>query len=70
MKLYWITKLGPKWQIVIPQEARDELGLKPGDKVVIFSPTGRGVVIAPASEIKKHLEKFAKIFELDDWLSD
>ena len=66
MKLYWITKLGPKWQVVIPQEARDELGLKPGDKVVIFSPTGRGVVIAPASEIKKHLEKFSKVFELDE----
>ena len=66
MKLYGITKVGPKWQVVIPQEARDELWIKPGDKVVIFSPSWKGVVIAPAEEIKKHLEKFVEIFELDD----
>jgi len=63
MKLYWITKIWPKWQVVIPQEARDELWLKPGDKVVIFSPSWKWVVIAPAEEIKKHLEKFAELFD-------
>jgi AbrB family looped-hinge helix DNA binding protein len=65
MKLYWITKLWLKWQIVIPQEARKDLSIKPGDKVVIFSPTGKGIIIAPAHEIKKHLKQFTQMFELD-----
>jgi len=42
------------------------LGLKPGDKVVVFSPTWRGIIIAPASEIKKHLKGFAELFENGD----
>jgi len=63
MKLYWITKLWPKGQVVIPQEAREELWLKPGDKVVVFSPTGKGVVIAPVDEIKKHLQGFTELFD-------
>jgi len=63
MKLYWITKLGPKGQIVIPQEARKELGLKPWDKVVIFSPSWKWIVITSVEEIKKHLKNFADILE-------
>ena len=63
MKLYWITKLWPKWQVVIPQEAREDLWLKPGDKVVIFSPSWKWVVIAPAEEMKKYLKDFSQLFE-------
>jgi len=51
---------------VIPQEAREELGLKPGDKVVVFSPSGKWVVIASAEEMKKHLKDFAELFENGD----
>ena len=66
MKLYWITKLGPKWQVVIPQEAREDLGLKPWDRVVIFAPSEKWIVIAPAEEIKKQLKDFSDLFGLSD----
>ena len=66
MKLYWITKLGPKWQVVIPQEAREDLGLKAWDRVVIFSPSDKWIVIAPAEEIKKQLKHFSGLFGLTD----
>jgi len=66
MKLYWITKLGSKWQVVVPQEAREDLGLKPWDKVVIFSPSVKWIVIAPAGEIKKYLNDFSDLFGLTD----
>lgn len=33
--LYGIVKVGPKGQIVIPKEARDQHGIKPGDQLVI-----------------------------------
>ena len=66
MKIYWLTKLWPKGQVVIPQEARKDLWLNPGDKVVIFSPSGKWVVIAPVEEIKRHLEWFIDLIKDDE----
>lgn len=63
MKIYWIAKVWPKWQVVIPQEARENIWLKPQDKVVVFSTTWKWIIIAPISEIKKHLEEFADLFD-------
>jgi len=39
-------KVGPKGQVVIPKEFRDELGLRPGDEVV-FSRENQGVLVEP-----------------------
>jgi AbrB family looped-hinge helix DNA binding protein len=33
--LYGIVKVGAKGQIVIPKEARDDHGIKPGDRLVV-----------------------------------
>ena len=33
--LYGIVKVGPKGQIVIPKDARDQHGIKPGDQLVV-----------------------------------
>jgi len=62
MKLYGITKVWPKWQIVIPQEARENLWIKPQDKVVILSASWKWIIIAPTDEIKKHLKEFENLF--------
>lgn len=62
MKIYWMTKVWAKWQIVVPQEARNEMWLKPGDKVIIFSPMpGKSVVIAKENELQELLQKLTKI---------
>ena len=42
------AKLSSKGQIVIPKEIRDQLGLKPGDKVKLEILEGRRAVIQPA----------------------
>ena len=39
-------KVGPKGQVVIPKKFRDELGIEPGDEVVV-SLSGNGVLIQP-----------------------
>ena len=39
-------KVGPKGQVVIPKKFRDELGLEPGDEVVV-SLSEKGVLIQP-----------------------
>ena len=41
---YGTATIGTKGQIVIPVEAREELGLQPGDKVVVFGIKERGMV--------------------------
>ena len=62
MKIYGITKVWPKWQVVIPQEARNDLWIKPQDKVVILSTSWKWVSIVPIDEIKKHLKEFEDLF--------
>jgi len=37
-------KVGPKGQVVIPKKFRDELGIEPGDEVVV-SLSEKGVLI-------------------------
>jgi AbrB family looped-hinge helix DNA binding protein len=39
------TTLSAKSQIVIPREAREALGLKPGDKVLVVVKSGRLLVL-------------------------
>ena len=39
-------KVGPKGQVVIPKKFRDELGIEPGD-VVVVSLSENGVLIQP-----------------------
>lgn len=43
-KLYGTATIGSKGQIVIPAEAREDLGLKPGDRLYVLSGGPGGVV--------------------------
>ena len=57
---YGVTTIGTKGQVVIPAEARDQMGLQPGDKVVIMGkkhPQGFGMVcICPIAAAEKFVE--------------
>ncbi len=62
MKIYGIVKVGPKGQIVIPAEAREEFGIQPGDKVVFFSPDlAKGFIVTPQHTFEKLVEKVQEI---------
>ncbi len=62
MKIYGIVKVGPKGQIVIPAEAREEFEIKPGDKVVIFSPDlAKGFVVTSQDTFEKFVEQVQEI---------
>ncbi len=51
-------RVGPKGQVVIPKELRDELGIEPGDEVV-FWREGDRVVVCSARHRRPLLGRFA-----------
>mgnify|MGYP000676053652 FL=1 len=44
-KYIGISKVGEKGQIVIPKEAREMFGIKPGDSLVILCDKKKGIAI-------------------------
>ena len=46
-KYIWTATVGEKGQIVIPKQARDLFGIKPGDTLLLFGDEERGIAIPP-----------------------
>ena len=46
-KYAWTATVGEKGQIVIPKQARDVFGIKPGDTLLLLGDEERGIAIAP-----------------------
>lgn len=44
-KYAWTATVGEKGQIVIPKQARDLFGIKPGDTLLILGDEERGLAI-------------------------
>lgn len=49
-KYAWIVKIGEKGQFVIPKEAREAFGLKPGMEILVLGDGERGIAIPPAEK--------------------
>ena len=50
-KCYGSTVVGERGQVVIPAEAREELDIQPGEKLVVFGNPRRGMVILLKGDI-------------------
>lgn len=55
-KYAWTATVGEKGQIVIPKQAREVFGIKPGDTLLLLGDEQRGIAIPPKGA-------FAEIFE-------
>ena len=55
--------LSPKYQVVIPREVRDRLGLEPGEKIQVFVYAGR-IELVPVRKLAK-LRGFLKGIDTD-----
>lgn len=44
-KYAWTAKVGEKGQIVIPKEAREVFGIKPGDTLLLLGDEKKGIAI-------------------------
>ena len=49
--LFGICKVGEKGQIVIPKEARDVFGIRPGDLLVLLGDKTRGGIAVVKAEV-------------------
>lgn len=57
-KLYGTATVGTKGQIVIPAEAREELGINTSDRLyVVGSPKAGVIVLLQEGKIEKFIEK-------------
>jgi AbrB family looped-hinge helix DNA binding protein len=56
---YGSATIGERGQVVIPAEARGELGLNPGDKVLIMRhPIHKGLMVFKLDSVKEFLDEF------------
>ena len=46
-KYAWTVTVGEKGQIVIPKQARELFGIRPGDNLVLLADVERGIAIPP-----------------------
>ena len=46
-KYAWTATVGEKGQIVIPKQAREIFGIKPGDTLILLGDKERGIAIPP-----------------------
>jgi len=58
-KYAWTATVGEKGQIVIPKQAREVFGIKPGDTLLLFGDEERGIAIPPKEVFS---ELFGKAF--------
>ena len=63
-KYFWAAKIGEKGQIVIPKEARDIFGFKPGDTILLLGDEEKGIALPPKSTFQelamKYFERLAE----------
>ncbi len=59
-KYAWTATVGEKGQIVIPKQAREIFGIRPGDTLVILGDEDKGLAIPPKSVFSQFA---AAIFE-------
>ncbi len=59
-KYAWTVTVGEKGQIVIPKQAREIFGIKPGDSLLLLGDEKQGIAIPPSSIFE---EAYQKVFE-------
>ena len=53
--------LGPKGQVVIPAEVRENMGIKPGDKLItLYIPHKKAVAFITEAQAQQHIDRMGE----------
>lgn len=56
-KLIASVKVGERGQIVIPKDARELFGIRPGDTLLVLSDPKRGIAVLPCQFYEEMLQR-------------
>ena len=56
-KYAWTATVGEKGQIVIPKQAREVFGIRPGDTLILLGDDERGIAIPPKAAFAEWYSK-------------
>ena len=56
-KFVGIARVGEKGQIVIPKEARDMFGIKPGDCIVVLCNKKKGMALVKSDVLENTIDE-------------
>ncbi len=63
IQLVGTVTLGPKGQIVIPSDVRDQMGIGPGSKLVaLYFPEKQSVAFVTEAQAQKYITKMGEQF--------
>lgn len=66
-KYAWTATVGEKGQIVIPKQAREVFGIRPGDTLLLLGDVKRGIAIPPRESLAElTIKAFAQEEEEDE----
>lgn len=58
IKLMGVVTVGPKGQVVVPAEVREQMGIKPGDKLVaLFVPSKSSVAFVTEHHMQHLIDR-------------
>ena len=61
-KFYGSTTIGERGQIVVPADARHDLNMNPGTKIMVFGdPSGKGLMVMKAESVAEILARASDI---------
>jgi AbrB family looped-hinge helix DNA binding protein len=61
--IFGVVKVGEKGQIVIPKEAREIFGIKPGDNLMVLGDERRGIALVKSDKFRSLAAKMLELFE-------
>ena len=58
--IFGVVRIGDKGQIVIPKEAREVFGIKPGDSLLVLGDTTKGIALVKTKVFDDVVEEVFK----------
>lgn len=63
IQLAGTVTVGPKGQVVIPSEVREDMGIEPGDKLIaLYVDHKKSVMFVTEEQVQEHIEKMGEQF--------